>query len=280
MLPTVAQLHFDAEPVDDFDALVAKYDKGAFASPFRSTIPLLACLKDDMPCFQAMLAACGVAGQVTVHCEFKVDSPTGVGSASQTDAMVLSETMAVAIEAKWTEPRYESVAKRLKRLPPKSQRPTGFDEKSYLTSQRALVDGWLDLLRPVAASRLSLNDVDGVVYQMVHRAASARGSLRSPRLVYLHFVPALGSLAASAATTDQYLADLTHLHGVLGHPKEFPFYLAEVVIRPTSSFAKIQELPKRGPITDAEVRAALLDGRLFEFHAPTIAGIGGGSGWI
>lgn len=274
---TVDQLYFDTDGVDDFDALVAKYAKGAFASPYRSTIPLLACLRDDMPGFQRILAACGVAGQVTVHCEFKVDSPTGIGNASQTDAMVFSETTAVAIEAKWTEPRYESIAKRLKRLPPKSQRPTDFDEESYLGSQRALVDGWLDLLRPVAASRLSLNDVDGAVYQMVHRAASACGSLHSPRLVYLHFVPALGSLAASAATTDQYLADLTHLHGVLGHPKQFPFYLVEVVIRPTTSFAKIQELPKRGPITDAAVRAALLGGRLFEFHAPTIARIGGGS---
>jgi hypothetical protein len=141
--------------------------------------------------------------------------------------MVLSNAGALAIEAKWTEPRYEAISRRLKRLPSKSRRHATFDEVEYLATQRRFTDGWIDLLRPHAASALTLDSFQDAIYQTVHRAASVCGTSRPPSLAYLHFSPSLGSLAVGAARTEDYVADLRHVHQLLGHPAGFPFFVVE-----------------------------------------------------
>ncbi len=262
MKTTVPRLFFDSEMVSSFETLLPKFEARAFASPFRSTVPLIAFAKDNWFGFKEFLSACGVSDEVEIHFEFKVNSPKGNGNPSHTDAMVLSATTACAVEAKWTEPRYETVEKRLQRKDDKD--PDGDNAKAF-------VGGWLECLQPFATKPLHLNDFSMAVYQMVHRAASAAAMSRTPRLIYLHFEFAGG---ARGASTDQYLTDLTCLHNLLGNPTNFPFHLVEVRIKPTSAFGALEHLKKGSSETDLAVRAALRSGRLFEFEEAHIQTIG------
>jgi hypothetical protein len=246
-----------------FLTLLPKFEAGAFASPFRSTVPLIAFAKDNWSGFKKLLSTCGLSEDVEVHFEFKVKSPKGNGKPSHTDAMVLSATHACAVEAKWTEPRYDTVEKRLKRKDPKD--PEGVNAREF-------VEGWLERLQPFAMKPLRLNDFSMAVYQMVHRAASASAMSRSPSLIYLHFEFEGGS---GGASTDQYHTDLTYLHNLLGQPLNFPFHLVEVGIKPTSAFSALEHLKKGSPETDLTVRSALLSGMLFEFGETHIQTIGG-----
>lgn len=260
MHETPPRLFFDAEAVPDFDTLVGRFGAGAFASPFRSTVPFVALAKDRWPVLQAILSVCGLSGtDVELHFEFKVDSPRGAGKPSQTDAMVLAESSAIAVESKWTEPRYQTVAERLKR-------------DGDAEDQRDFLNGWLDLLSPYATDPLHLEGFSDVVYQMMHRAASACILSKKPSLVYLQFVTA----SASRAHASHYRTDLTYLHGLLGRPAAFPFYLVQLPLTPTDEFRKIESLKKGLRQTDRAVRVALLRGALFDLGDPTIHAIGGG----
>src|SRR5205809_4874490 len=102
-----AQFLVDRTPMRRPADLVSGFSDSALASPFRSTVPLLALAKDDWPTFAKVLTLCDVVGDVSVAFERRVPSPKGEGLPSQTDAMVLFGQAALAIEAKWTEPRYE-----------------------------------------------------------------------------------------------------------------------------------------------------------------------------
>lgn len=253
------RLYFDMEAMPDFATLVGRFE-GALKSPFRSTVPLLALVKDHWPLFQEILSGCGLpVADVGVHFEFKVNSPRGDGRPSQTDAMVLGDSSAVAVEAKWTEPRYPIVAKRLGSIG-----DGGEDQREFLK-------GWLDLLSPYATKPLQLEDFADVVYQMMHRAASACISPTKPSLVYLQFV----SAPVTQTHHCHYHKDLTYLHGLLGCPAAFPFYLVQLPITPTDKFKKVEGLTKGLNQTDQAVRAALINGKLFDFGEPIIAAIGG-----
>ena len=78
--------------------------------------------------------------------------------------------------------------------------------------------------------------------------------------MYLHFTP----IARGAATSEDYLTDLTQLHALLGHPPAYPFLVVDVPIRCTSAFRAIEHLQKGVPETGREVRSALPATQLFE----------------
>jgi hypothetical protein len=259
MNKTPPRLFFDTDAVPDFETLVGRFEAGAFASPFRSTVPLVALAKDQWLLLQSILSECGLSRpDVELHFEFKVNSPRGAGKPSQTDAMVLAESSAIAVETKWTEPRYPTVAERLNR--------DGGGQP-----QRDFLNGWLDLLSPHAKNPLHLENFSDVVYQMMHRAASACLLSKKPSLVYLQFVTA----SATRAHANHYHTDLTYLHGLLGRPAAFPFYLVQLPVTPTDEFRKIESLKKGLRATDRAVRAALLSGGLFDFGDPAIHAMSG-----
>jgi hypothetical protein len=58
---------------------LSRFKDGALASPFRSTVPLLAFVKDDWPTFSQILTKCGLSGDVSVAFEWTVQSPKGEG---------------------------------------------------------------------------------------------------------------------------------------------------------------------------------------------------------
>lgn len=261
------RLFFDKEEVRDFTALLGKFGPGAFASPYRSTVPLLSLAKDQPSLFADVVQACGCAEGLAIHFEYQVAVPGVEGNPSQTDAMVVSPTCSVALEAKWTEPRYETVAVRLQNRIAKLMRDDPQNADKHAASQRAVIAAWLNLLGRRAQKPLEPERAGETVYQMIHRAASACHMPGAVALAYLHFEP---SPARGAAQRPQYKADLAHLHSLLGAPEEFPFYLISVPLRLTAAFQAIKDLPKGKVTTDRAVRGAILATQLFDFGDPHV----------
>jgi hypothetical protein len=255
MLATPACVFFDKSAVPDFRTLVTAYGKLALASPFRSTVPLLGLVKDQLALLDRMLSQCApTASGARLHMEFRVKSPKGRGKASHTDAMALTESCAVAVETKWTEPRGAAVG----------------DFQKLSTNKQKVLEGWLQLLGRHATSPLGAGDFSDAIYQVLHRAASACHSERTPCVVYLHF----HRTAEKPQHPTYYFNDLTTLYDLLGRPSGCPFWLVELPLEPTGAFKRIEGLKKGTDETDAKVRAALIDSRLFDFGEPVIRSIG------
>jgi hypothetical protein len=244
------QLHFDLELVSDLSTLLSKYGAKEFASPCRSTVPLLSLIKDGWSVFQEVLAACHLPADSNVHFEFRVNPPRGRGKASHTDVMVCSGDNALALEVKWSEPRYETVRDWIRQ----GRSPE---------NRRKVMTGWLELLQPQAVRLLRVEDFYDAVYQMVHRAASACAQGKRSQLAYLQFTPLPDG---QEADSEQHYGDLTDLHRLLGHPAGFPFHLIEVQVMPAAAFRSIERLAKGSSKTAEAVTAALLGASLFKFE--------------
>lgn len=267
MKPSEPRLFYDLDPVDGLTALVRKFGPNAFASPYRSTVPLVSLACGEWPLLERIAAACGCTTASAAHFECSVSPPGVEGNPSQADLLIRSSARTLAIEAKWTEPRYETVLQRFKRRVIKLADGDPEEEEHQREHQRAIIESWLGLLAPHANAPLGLEKVENVVYQMLHRAASACAAGSNPALAYVYFEPAPGG---SAATADRYRADLRHLRGILGKPATFPFYLVTVPLMPTPMFAGIGTLPKGKEATDRKVREAIGEGGLFRFGQPRI----------
>ena len=250
---------FDTEPVAGIEKLCEQMAGNALQSPYRSTVPLLSLIEHSQPEWHALLALWGAPPDSMVHLEYCVASPKPGGNPSQTDALLMSDSTVWAVEAKWTEPRYETVAKRISK--PESD---GADP-------RTTVAGWLKYLQPFSGRDLHVDDFGEVVYQALHRAASACAVANTnklqPHLVYLHFHP---SPLPSSATTSQYVSDLRILYALLGSPGVIKFTVAEVPLKPTAAFEVIKDLDRRSRETAVQVKAALCSGPLFTFGTPVL----------
>jgi hypothetical protein len=195
---------YDRKTVTGFQDLCARFPERTFRSPYRSTVPLLALFHDAIA-WQRFLGTLDIASDARAHFEYCVDSPKPAANPSQTDVLLTSARGTWAVEAKWTEPRYETVAARLARKEADGSDP------------RKTVGGWLKHLQDFSARPLELDECRDLVYQVLHRAASAcavateRGTQAA--MVYLHFHP---SPLASSAATSQYVADLAKLGEILG----------------------------------------------------------------
>lgn len=255
-------LHFDRTPSADFDALLAEYNDADLASATRSTVPLLSLLRHGGDVWARIVTGLGMpSGEPAVHAEYTVPPARGRGRPSHTDAMLIQAGRSCAVEAKWTEPPYATVADWLG--------PDGGSE-----NRGRVLEGWLSLLQPHAAGELRVEDVQGVIYQMVHRAASACAVAASPALAYLLFTPGPDGSPSDAG----YIRDsLTRLAEAIGHPATLPFHVVTVEMHPTSAFERIRRLPKGQPSTGQAVRAALAGPPLFEFTGHSIERISGSS---
>jgi hypothetical protein len=250
-------LLFDIKPIDTVDDAVHLYDDGGLASPTRSTVPLLSWLKHERPMVDFVLRKVGMPALCNLHLEYKVKPQKGRGKASHTDLMVISGKSSLAIEAKWTEPRYDTISRWLNR--------------KGLNAQNVL-DGWLGLLQEYAQCPLQQAAFSNAVYQVVHRAASACKAGKIPTLAYLVFKSSRDPKTADIQTIRD---DLTRLSCLLGSPEQFPFYLVEVQLTPTDAFAAIASLPKGKEATEQQVRAALHGSDpLFSFEKPCVTRVG------
>jgi hypothetical protein len=251
--------YYDRTDIATTDNALSKYAADEFESSHRSTVPLLSWLKHEQPAVSSLLRDMGMPTGYNLHLEYKVKPPKCRGQASHTDLMVMSGESALAIEAKWTEPRYDTVDKWLK----KGTKPH---------NRQDVLTGWLSLLQEHAMRELHIEDFSETVYQMVHRAASACKAGKMPRLAYLVFTP---SRDKKTAAISKLLNDLTHLWNLLGNPERFPFYLVEVPLSSTPAFEKIAPLPKGHKETVPPVKAALSgSARLFKFESYLLTRVG------
>lgn len=253
-------LYYNRTPVAGLGALVARYGSGALDSPTRSTVPLIALLRQG-DVWRRLVADLGLEPDETeVHLEYTVAPPQGRGGVSHTDAMLIAGRRACAVEAKWTEPPYPTV-------------------KDWLVAARGsinrskVLDGWLALLRPYASRELHADDFSDVAYQVVHRAASACAVTGSPSCSYLLFTPRPGG---SPAGVDLLQGTLEVFASALGRPTGFPLRLIVVEARPTPAFEHIRALPKGEAATEQAVRRALLGEPIFSFPEYRVHNVGGG----
>jgi hypothetical protein len=253
-------VHYDKEMISDIDKAVTMYGEKEFQSPTRSTVPLLSWLKYEQTMLRLLLRDMGIPADCNLHLEYTVSPQQGKGVASHTDVMVISGESSLAVEAKWTEPRYETVGEWL-------------EKGSNPLNRRDVLTGWLGLLQQHAQRTIDIGDFSDIVYQMVHRAASACAAGVNPKMAYLMFEP---SLDPKTASIQQIHADLNHLWDLLGNPNRFPFYLIELQLSPTAAFDAIASLPKGDEATNKAVRDALCNEPLFDFSEYELRTVNGG----
>ena len=208
--------------VTGFDALLDCYPAKEFDSPTRSTIPLLEYWRSPEQRTRELTYALSLPFPQGVRLDFehRVYPQGGKGKASHTDLMVISPGFAIAIEAKWTEPRCETVG----------------SWRGDLTNRRKVLRGWLDLLERRGAGPILKRDVRDLPYQMVHRAASACHveNVSNRWLVYLVF-------ETTATKRFEYLTDLGGLRDALGPDSSLGIALAECQIDPSPSLTRLRQ---------------------------------------
>jgi hypothetical protein len=254
------RLFYDRTAIAAVDDALSKYAADEFESLHRSTVPLLSLLEHEQPVVSSLLRDLGIPTGYNLHLEYKVKPPKCNDRASYTDLMVISGESALAVEAKWLEPRYETVGKWLT----KGSKPL---------NRRDVLTGWLSVLQKHAMRELHMEDFSEAVYQMVHRAASACATGKMPKLAYLVFkCPTAEQRRAKKPSIHD---DLTNLWNLLGNPKGFPFYLVDVPLSTTPAFEKIAPLPKGHKETVPLVKAALSgSNRLFKFENYLLTRVG------
>jgi len=148
----------------------------AISKPTRSTVPLLRYWAHPESRLPEFLNGFGLSSSSKTELAFEHATRVraGHGKASFTDLMILMQGQSIAVEAKFTEPRYETVKEWL-----------GVSPTANRTS---VLGGWLDAIAAITGNRLSVDDVGDLTYQLIHRTASvccAPGPLRV--LVYQLF---------------------------------------------------------------------------------------------
>ena len=243
--------------------LLSHFRGKALQSPTRSTVPLLDMALNVPSQLLSIVAECRAEPDSDFRFEYEVRSGSASARPSQTDLMVLGRSRALAVEAKWTESAYENVATRLRRRTEDRKNDQSEQAKALdRAHQEAEVGAWLARLQPLAPEPLTTVSMADVVYQMIHRAASALATGLAPSLLYLHFHD---SEIRQGATADQYKTDLGRLYGKLGRPRSFSFYVATQPIERTAVFRTIEGLSKTHSSTCAAVREALKAGPLFKY---------------
>lgn len=239
---------------------VLLYANSEFESATRSTIPMLTLLKHYPDQFNEIVRKLTFPGDYDLFLEYTVGPFGGLGKPSHTDVMIKSGRHSLAIEGKWTEPMYAAV----KHWPKKGATRT--------PNQNAVLDGWLSVLAKRVGNTLDVSQFDNVIYQMIHRAASASFAGEHPRLAYFLFKP---SPYPSAAKPDDIHGKLSDLWNLLGKPTSFPFYVVEIETKPLDAFEKLRLLKKGEEATTEAVCAALQDTKpLFHFGDYRIRRVG------
>lgn len=252
------KLYFDRKSIKSIDCSIEEYDKtcnngikkrSEFASPYRSTVPLLTFLKHEQIMLEEILETLGMPNNSGLYIEYKVNPKKGKGNASHTDLMVISDDSTLAIEAKWTEPRYDIVSEWLK-------------EGMNIQNRLNVLSGWIDLINKHFPTPFKYEQFNTVVYQMLHRAASACETEKSPKLAYLLFEPSPDPKTVEPTIIEK---DLRTFYSMLGNPLSFPFYLIKIELSCTAAFQKIEKLEKGTSDTAIKVKNALRNDRLFDF---------------
>ena len=149
-------IYFKDKKLDSVDELYAEYSKAEFKSPFRSTIPLILLFKKSY--LQKLeVFSFNEKDKIKYTFEYKVPVRKGKGKDSYTDLMIITENSSIAIEAKSTEPKYETVGKWL----------------GNSDNKKLVLDWWLQLIEFKTGVKVEQKKIKDLPYQLIHRTASA-----------------------------------------------------------------------------------------------------------
>jgi hypothetical protein len=241
----MVRLAFNRLGVDSYDELLERFSDDALASPRRSTVPLLALWRWPMEPLGNLGRAIGANLTTPIELSFEYTVPVrrGAGKPSCTDLMILSAESGVAIEAKFTEPGYETVQEWLGPAPS--------------DNRRAVLAGWLEGIADTTGAAIDIGAIQALPYQMIHRAASACAVGRARAfLAYLVFGEA----------GDYYQEHLARFNAILGNRDQLQVRLVECPLHPLPDFLRLEQAwlaGERG--MGSRVRDALATGVLFQF---------------
>jgi hypothetical protein len=240
-----AILSYERQPVASMSDLVSGLPADAISSPRRSTVPLLDYWRDAEARLASMWDALGITQAIIEELGFEYPTPVlaGRGKASFTDLMVIADVAAVAIEAKYTEPRYETVAEWLGATPSENR--------------KAVLGGWLTAINRAVRGEVLIDHVRDLPYQMIHRTASVCCIDRPMRIVLYQV---FGEHAAP-----HYEDDLRRLATILKPAANLQFWLQVCPLHRSPQMMDIEERWKAGARDVAEsVRPTLLASAAFK----------------
>jgi len=159
----------------------------------------------------------------------------------------------LAIEAKWTEPRGQTVK-------------AWQNEKKDRDNSELVLQSWLELIQAHTDEKPLPEDLSDVIYQTLHRAASACSEGAQPTLAYLVF------RKKNTKEKECFRENLVNFWNRLGKPAGFPFYYIEIEMIPTKKHNDLdKDLPEN---STAKVLAVLevmkSSEKLFDFKSPSI----------
>jgi hypothetical protein len=237
---------------NDLAAVLHQLPDTAFERTSRSTIPLLAYWRRPLDrlkeVFESLPASVPPDG---VLC-FEYPEPSGVtrSKASYSDLMYVSDLGRIAFEAKWTEPRYENVVTWLSK---------GRDQQH----RRRVLDAWLDRIARFTTVRPTADRVSNLVYQLIHRTASAcSGDDTSAVVVYQCF-------SDEGHQHEHVWDDLRALAQALGPTSGLSLCAQRIPVAPTPAYHELARRCERYTPSQraAAIRLALWEQDLFTFGA-------------
>ena len=232
-----------------FEELVKGIGPDAVASSRRSTVPLVDYWRDPELRLRNLWDQLHVRqpDATDMHFEHEVPVQRGRVKSSYTDLMIFADDVAVAIEAKFTEPRYESVATWLGGAP--------------TTNRVDVLKGWLCAIEAAAEASIQRDAVMDLPYQLIHRTASVCCVSRRKRLVVYQVF--------GDSPADYYADDLGRFAATIAAAERISFVVLGCVCRSTDTYARLERRWDAGErCLGEDVLAAMLAGPLLEFGQP------------
>lgn len=238
-------LKYKKTTVPDFEALVAQpFD---LKSPYRSTVPLLAHWSNPSGRLSELTETIGlrIPQDATLTFEYTVSPKQGRGKASHTDLMVTAPTLAIAEEAKYTEPDYDLVAAWLGDPAP--------------LNKTLVLGSWLKMINDAIGCNLAIEQVKKITYQLIHRTASVCSIPATERAMIYHCF----DLGDDHCYEDQ----LRDLAGLIAAPEQLKFFLFSTTISPSDPYLQLQRDWKANVSRDLSVpiRKLLVERNLATF---------------
>ncbi len=238
------------EEVPGYEGILSRYPEKEFYSPFRSTVPHLMFWRNAETRFHDLCRFIGERPFESARAsfEFQVKPPRGRGKPSHTDLMLTWDDHCAAVEAKYTEPKYETVAKWL--------------EHGQHKNRLEVLKGWCDLLPGNTGTELTLESVSQIAYQVLHRAASACSMTARVRyLIYEVFEPKM---------VGYYSAQIRELVNLL-KPLSIHGFILNVPINPSEEYKTLKTRWEKGNRQlYPEVLEGLRLGTLMSFGKPEV----------
>lgn len=211
------------QELNSIDELYCKYNKKEFKSPFRSTIPLILLFKNNILQDLELLKS---VDKDNLNYIFEYETPVckGKGKASCTDLMIENNDLGIAIEAKRTEDKYETVEKWL--------------SKGNKENKKEVLCGWLELIEKHLDIKIDSKNIEKLPYQLIHRVASACSlSRKQTSVIYIGF-------DLKPKMKEYYLKCLNDISSILNN--KLDFYLITYGIQKSERQIELESLWKGG----------------------------------